>query len=214
MDKEIPFHLTGGALLSGSGMVVEAVLMDKFLHSEAVIRKKHHVILGEDKMMQNFFIEQNIPIAYASQITVLDEKVVLSQQLQRQRTRWFATYFKNISEGLKHVVRGVKNADRRKFLLGLVILYPPVTLLAVAALVVAGLCIPIYPALSVYLGAALLLFGINFLWVLYLKKMPMEVFLSLIKAPYFMLIQLSSLLHLKQTKNDFLYTEKKIRKNH
>jgi len=214
MDKELLFRLTGGALLSGSGMAVEAGLMDQFLHSEAVIRQRSRVILGEDKMMQNFFIEQDIPIAYAAQIKVQDEKVVSGHQLQRQRTRWFATYFKNTSEALKHIFRGVKNADKHKFLLGLVLLYPPVTLLMVASLIVAGLSILTFPALSIYISTALLLFGINFLWVLYLKKMPREVFLSLVKAPYFMLIQLSSLLHLKQTKDDFLYTEKSIRENH
>ncbi len=76
LERYVPYLLGGSAVISGSGMATESVLYQAYLASPEIEQGQHQwkKMLQEDKILQNFLIQQNKRIAYARNAVVYDEK--------------------------------------------------------------------------------------------------------------------------------------------
>jgi len=104
VDRYLPYVLGSSAVISGSGMAVEAELYKSYLASPEIEQGKTQwkKMLQEDKILQNVLLRENERITYAWDAIVFDEKVVSGEQVETQRSRWLFSYFQNFpnSSGL------------------------------------------------------------------------------------------------------------------
>ncbi len=205
-DKRNMFKLGSSATISGSGMVVKTSDFLDFYSSEPIRSKLDGVILGEDKMLQNFLVSRGIQIAYAEDILLFDEKVNTKHQVRRQRIRWLNTYFENVKDSASLIWQGIKNLNWNQSLFGFYNLYPPLFLVLLVSFLAIAVNFYIMPKGALLLGVGVLIFCVNFILTLYFSKAPGKYYLTLLYIPFFILQQIYSLLHLKKAKVDFLVT--------
>ena len=205
-DRRNLFRLGSSATISGSGMLIRKTDFIDFINSDHIQSKINGVILGEDKMLQNFLVGKMIRIAYADDILLYDEKVNTKHQVRRQRIRWLNTYFENVKESISLIFKGINNYNWNQFLFGAYNLYPPLFLVFLFSLVLVVLSFFISHFVSLLLVAGIAIFLINFVLTLYFSNAPKTYFLALVYIPFFILQQIYSLLHLGKAKGNFLVT--------
>ena len=174
VERYIPYLIGSSAVISGSGMAVEANLYKAYLASPEIEKGKHlwKKMLQEDKILQNFLLRKNEKIAYAWNAIVFDEKVTSAEAVETQRTRWLYSYFQNIPNSLGILRRGLFNFSFNQLLFGLVTIAPPLFILLFLSVVMAVLGLFVQPIMSIVLIAALMIFAENILLSLYLSKVP------------------------------------------
>ncbi len=207
--RQTPFRLGSSSTIAGSGMVIETGLFRAYLTLESMDTGQHKVIIAEDNILQNYAVALGKRIAYAPAAIVYDEKVDSPHQIRRQRTRWLKSYFQHVRQSATLFVQGVKQSDFNIAFFGLLTSYPPLSILVSAVLVFGMIYIFLFPMLVLWLAFAFLLFILHFFVVLYLSNAPSAIWKVIWMLPYFLLLQLSALLHLSATKTDFLVTDHK-----
>ena len=205
-SRLIPFQLGASASIAGSGMAIAyPVFLDLFEY-RLIKQNFNGIILGEDKALQCFLLENNVTVAYQKEAVVYDEKISKGYQIQRQRARWANTYLQNFPVIMRIFFRNVVNFNFKGVLSAFNIIYPPMFLLIIFSLFVslvgafAGLWI------TIILLIALIIFSLNFLLVLFLSNSPRKIWSSLFYIPVFIFHQVIGLFNIGKSKKDFLAT--------
>lgn len=191
-DREILFALGSSATLAGSGMAFTTALYKEFLERFDITGA------GFDKVLQIEILNQKERIAFAKNAIVYDEKTSRSDQLIKQRARWFNTWFKYASLGFRLLFKGLANFNFNQFLFALLFLRPPLFLVVLSSFV--------FMLLSFFVGKIFV-----FLWLIAFAMFFVAVFISLVHSkaeskiykalagiPLFMYYQLLSLMKIKK----------------
>ncbi len=212
IDRVAPYRIGSSAVISGSGMAVEAELYKAYLASPEIEQGKHQwkKMLQEDKILQNFLLRKNTKIAYAWDAICYDEKVTSAEAVETQRSRWLFSYFQNIPNSLGILRRGILNFSWNQWLFGLVTIAPPMFVMLFAALGFALLGLFINPWVSLALTVAVVLFILTIFWTLKLSRAPKQVWSAVAAMPSFVLRQLKGLFKMANPNKNFKHTEHKV----
>ncbi|MBW2998116.1 hypothetical protein KY321_01135, partial [Candidatus Woesearchaeota archaeon] len=190
---------------------IKTDLLISFLESDEVQSKISGVILGEDKMLQNFVVSKDKIIAFKDDTLVMDEKITNNAQVKRQRTRWINTYFQNVNAALRILFKGIRAKSINQIVFSFTSIFPPLFLLVLFSVLIlfldwllVGFSLPFYLVFG-----GLVLFTLNFVLTLRFFNAPAKVFRALILVPVFIFYQILALFNLKDSKSDFLVTKKK-----
>lgn len=209
IDRLAPYLNGSSAVISGSGMAVEAVLYKAYLASPEIEKGKHQwkKMLQEDKILQNFLLRKNVKIAYAWNAICFDEKVITADAVETQRSRWLFSYFQNIPNSLGILRRGLLNFSWNQWLFGLVTIAPPmfIMLFLAAILMVPGFFFQPYVSLALFIS--ILLFVLTIFWTLYLSRAPGPVWNAVLAMPAFIIRQVKGLLKMGNPNKNFKHTE-------
>jgi len=191
-DREVLFALKSSATLAGSGMAFTTKLYRDCL--------EHLDITGAgfDKVLQLEIIKKGHRIAFAKYAIVFDEKTSKSDQLVKQRARWFNTWFRYAGLGVSLTLNSLSKFNWNGFLFGLMFLRPPLFLIVLSCFV---LMIGSFfvSALLVYCWiGAFVLFNLAFLLALVHSKAEKRIYKSLTGIPLFIFYQVLSLLKIRK----------------
>jgi cellulose synthase/poly-beta-1,6-N-acetylglucosamine synthase-like glycosyltransferase len=191
-DREILFAIGSSATLAGSGMAFKANYYYEFL-------KKFDIKgAGFDKVLQIEILKARNRIAFAKNAFVYDEKTSKSDQLVKQRARWFNTWFKYAGLGFELIGQGILNFNMNQFLFGLMFLRPPLFLVFVSSMFCLVLNFFISASLVYYWIAAFVLFFAAFMIALIHSKADRRIYKSLVAIPVFVFYQILSLLKVRK----------------
>lgn len=209
IERYLPFRLGSSAVISGSGMVVEAGLYKAYLQSPEIQQGQqlYKRMLQEDKILQNFLLRQNIKIAYAWDAIVYDEKVTTADAVSTQRSRWLYSYFQNIPNVLGLFRRSFLNRSFNQFWFALITISPPLFILVFATILLAMAGLFIQPGLTLLLVISLGLFFGNILLTLYLSKVPPAIWRVIWGLPLFVWQQIKGLFKMFNPDKNFKPTE-------
>jgi cellulose synthase/poly-beta-1,6-N-acetylglucosamine synthase-like glycosyltransferase len=212
VDRVAPYRIGSSAVISGSGMAVEAELYKAYLSSPEIEQGKHQwkKMLQEDKILQNYLLRKNTKIAYAWDAICYDEKVSNADAVETQRSRWLFSYFQNIPNSLGILRRGLFNLSWNQWLFGLVTIAPPMFVMLFAAFGFAVLGLFINPWVSLALVVAVALFIGTIFWTLYLSQAPNQVWIAVAAMPSFVLRQIKGLFKMANPNKNFKHTEHKV----
>ncbi|TAK46073.1 MAG: glycosyltransferase [Saprospiraceae bacterium] len=209
VERLLPYRLGSSAVISGSGMAVEASLYKAYLASPEIEQGKHlwKRMLQEDKILQNFILRENGRIAYAGDALVYDEKVTTARAVETQRSRWLFSYFQNLPNSIGLLRRGLLGLSFNQLLFGLITLSPPLFILLFGALALSAAGLFFVPWMAATLVAAVAVFCANILLVLYLSHVPAQVWTALWGLPLFIWNQVKALLKIGNPDRNFKHTE-------
>ena len=209
VERLVPYLIGSSAVISGSGMAVEAELYKAYLTSPEIEQGKHKwkKMLQEDKILQNFLLRKNEKIAYAWDAIIYDEKVTTAQQVETQRSRWLYSYFQNLPNSTGLLLRSIRNLSWNQFLFGLVTVAPPLFILVFLAVAVMVINWFFFRPFSILMAVALTIFAANVLFTLYLSKVPKEIWKALWGMPLFIWNQLTALFKMSDPNKNFKHTE-------
>lgn len=208
-QRQVPFVWGASATIAGSGMCVKTDFYRDFFAQENIDRH----IIAEDKLMQIYMVDhKNQRLAYAKEAVVYDEKVSTGDQVQRQRTRWIASFFQYFGNGILLFFKGLFTFNYNKLVFGFTIIIPPLFILILLTAVL--LLVSIGVGLQAFIMVAMLvtIFICHFFISLYASGAPDKVVKAVLFAPFFVLRQIVAMAQFKKTKSDFLVTEKKVSK--
>ncbi|MCB0517425.1 MAG: glycosyltransferase [Lewinellaceae bacterium] len=209
IDRIAPYRIGSSAVISGSGMAVEASLYKAYLASPEIEQGKHQwkKMLQEDKILQNFLLRRDTKIAYAWDAICYDEKVTSADAVETQRSRWLFSYFQNIPNSLGILRRGLLNFSWNQWLFGLVTIAPPMFIMLGMAGVLAVIGLLVQPWISLALIVAMTLFILTIFWTLYLSRAPKAVWAAVAAMPSFILRQFRGLFKMANPNKHFKHTE-------
>jgi cellulose synthase/poly-beta-1,6-N-acetylglucosamine synthase-like glycosyltransferase len=191
-DREILFALGSSATLAGSGMAFTRALYKEFLERFDITGA------GFDKVLQIEILNQKERIAFAKKAIVYDEKTSRSDQLVKQRARWFNTWFKYASLGFRLLFKGLANLNINQFLFALLFLRPPLFLVVLAsfALMLLSFFVGKIFVFSWFIAFAMFFVAV-FISLVHSKAEP-RIYKALAGIPLFMYYQLLSLMKIKK----------------
>jgi cellulose synthase/poly-beta-1,6-N-acetylglucosamine synthase-like glycosyltransferase len=209
IDRVAPYKIGSSAVISGSGMAVEAALYKAYLASPEIEQGKHQwkKMLQEDKILQNFLLRKNVKIACAWDAICYDEKVTSAQAVETQRSRWLFSYFQNIPNSLGILRRGLLNFSWNQLLFSLVTIAPPMFIMLFTAAGLAVLGLLIQPWVSLALVAAMAVFVLTIFWTLHLSHAPKAVWNAVWAMPSFIARQVRGLFKMGNPNKHFKHTE-------
>lgn len=212
IDRLAPYRIGSSAVISGSGMAVEAQIYKAYLASPEIEQGKHQwkKMLQEDKILQNFLLRRNTMIAYAWDAICYDEKVTSADAVEIQRSRWLFSYFQNIPNSLGILRRGLFNFSWNQWLFGLVTIAPPMFVMLFAAFFLAVLGLFINAWVSLALAMAVVIYILTIFWTLKLSNAPKPVWNAVATMPAFVLRQVKGLLKMGNPNKNFKHTEHKV----
>ncbi len=209
IDRYVPYLLGSSAVISGSGMAVEAELYKAYLASPEIEQGKHlwKKMLQEDKILQNNLLFKKEKISYAWDAIVYDEKVVSGEQVETQRTRWLFSYFQNLKNSSGLLLKGILGFNYNQLLFGLVTIAPPLFILLFSSMLMTVVSLLVDPWISLALASAIFIFAMNIFWVLYLSKAPKPIWQALWGIPLFVWNQVKALFKMGNPNKNFKHSE-------
>jgi cellulose synthase/poly-beta-1,6-N-acetylglucosamine synthase-like glycosyltransferase len=210
-QRLVPFKLGSSATIAGSGMAFLTEDYLRFLNSEAIksYHQENKVIVAEDKILQVDFVKHGNRIAYAREAIIYDEKVSSGDQVERQRTRWINSYFLHLKDGLGLLGRGFTNFNFNQLYFAYTIIIPPMFIQVGVILLFLAINVFYSWIHLFFIFGSLSIFVFNFLFVIYLSKVPVQIWKSIWAIPLFVFKQVFALLKMKRSNKDFLVTEKR-----
>ena len=209
IDRYAPFVLGSSSVISGSGMATETSLYSDYLNSPAIQEGQYlgKKMLQEDKILQNFILNQGGRIAFAKSAVCYDEKVQSAAAVETQRSRWLFSYFQNLPNTFGHFFRGVFSLNWNRFFFGLITLPLPMFLqVGVAGLIfILGLFLDI--RVSMAIAVTMLIFAGTVLLSLSYSGVPGLVAKALTALPSFIWRQARALLKMRNPQKNFQHTE-------
>lgn len=187
-DREILFNIGSSATLAGSGMAFTTALYKECLETLDIQGA------GFDKVLQIEILKGKHRIAFAKDAIVYDEKTSRSDQLVKQRARWFNTWFKYAGSGMNLLFAGIKNLNLNQFLFALLFLRPPLFLVVVISFVLMISCLFISKLLFYCWLIAFALFFVALFISLVNARAQAKIYKAIIGIPLFMYYQLLSLM--------------------
>jgi cellulose synthase/poly-beta-1,6-N-acetylglucosamine synthase-like glycosyltransferase len=200
-DREILFAVGSSATLAGSGMAFSTILYKNFLERFDISGA------GFDKVLQIEILNHKERIAFAKNAIVYDEKTSRSDQLIKQRARWFNTWFKYAGSGVRLLITGLLNLNRNQFLFALMFLRPPLFLVVLSSFVVMLLSLFVSTTLVFGWLIAFALFFMAVFIALFYSKAEARIYKALIGIPLFMYYQLLSLMKIKKANKISIATQ-------
>jgi len=200
------FKLGSSASIAGSGMVLTVGLFKNYFGSKIIKEKFNQIILGEDKILQNYLVSKGEQIAFSRDAIIYDEKLNSGSQAERQRTRWINTYFQNIKESLNMLFNSLVRLNWNSFLFSIMSISPPLFLLLFISILLFSISILIDQKFAIFLFILIFIFISNFFLIWKLAKVPNKVISSFWLIPLFLFKQFKALLSIGKSKNDFLTT--------
>lgn len=209
VERYVPYLIGSSAVISGSGMAVEAELYKAYLASPEIEQGKHKwkKMLQEDKILQNFLLRRKEKISYAWDAIVYDEKVSSADQVETQRSRWLYSYFQNLPNSSGLVLRGLLGLNFNQLLFGLITIAPPLFILLFSSGLMMVLGLLINPPFALLMLLGLCIFIGNIFFVLYLSKVPAEIWKALWGIPFFIWNQITALFKMGNPNKNFKHTE-------
>ena len=153
---------------------------------------------GFDKVLQIEIIKSGQRIAFAKNAIVYDEKTSKSDQLVKQRARWFNTWFKYAGLGVGVTVKSLLRLDWNGFLFGLMFLRPPLFLIVLSSFLIMVSNIFININLVYWWLIAFGLFFLALVIALIHSKAEAKIYKSLAGIPLFIFYQVLSLLKVRK----------------
>lgn len=204
MVRKVPFGLGSSSTIAGSAMAMRTAIFKDYLQ---LFEAEEGLVISEDKILQTWLVSNALLIAYAEKAIVLDEKVSGGEAVQRQRTRWLASYFEQFRSVFVVMLKGIKTTNWNQFYFGFICTFPPLVFLVLSAGI--GLFISLFISWGMFqfMMFAIMCFVLNFVWALYLNRTPSTVLSTLPKIPLFILYQIKALLGMDAVKSDFLTTD-------
>lgn len=191
-DREILFAIGSSATVAGSGMAFTTALYKHYLENFDIKGA------GFDKVLQIEILRQKKRIAFAKNAIVYDEKTSQSDQLVKQRARWFNTWFKYAGLGVRLLFIGCVNFNWNQFLFALMFLRPPLFLVVLSSfsLTIVGFFVN---SLFVYcwLIAFILFFGAVLVALIH-SKAESRIYKAMRGIPLFMYYQSLSLMKIRK----------------
>ena len=209
VERYVPYLIGSSAVISGAGMAVESELYRAYLASPEIEQGMHMWIkmLQEDKILQIFLLRRREKIAYAWDAVVYDEKVTTAEQVETQRSRWLFSYFQNLPNSSGLLWRGIRGGNYNQYLFGLITIAPPLFILLFGSGVLLLLGLLIDPRISLLLLIGIATFIGNIFFVLYLSKVPSEIWRALWGIPFFIWNQVTALFKMANPNKNFKHTE-------
>lgn len=209
IERYVTYLLGSSAVISGSGMAVEANLYRGYLQSPEIETGKNlwKKMLQEDKILQNFLLRQNQKIAYARKAVCYDEKVTSAQAVETQRSRWLFSYFQNIPNVLGILRRAVMGFSWNQLYFGLITIAPPMFISLFSAVLLLLINWFVQPLTSLLLLISMTVFALNILLTLRLSGAPRAVWEAVASLPLFVLKQITALLKIGNPNKNFKHTE-------
>ncbi|MDX2188863.1 MAG: glycosyltransferase [Bacteroidota bacterium] len=201
--REVPFRIGSSATIAGSGMAVKTKLFIEYLYSDQLQPTDHKVITAEDKILQNYVVNNGCIIAYAPEAILYDEKTETSGKIKRQRTRWFNAYFRQLGNSISLF----QNASFNQFYFGILSSYPPIIVTIISAIVLLVLDIIFWIEGAIIIAVSMMIFVSYFLYSIYIKNHFGTIIHAINYLPVFMVNQLLGLFQIKKADKDFLATE-------
>ena len=212
IERYVPYLIGSSSVISGSGMAVEAELYKAYLASPEIQQGQHKwkKMLQEDKILQNFLLRRKEKISYAWDAVVYDEKVTSAEQVETQRSRWLYSYFQNLPNSSGLVLRGLLGLNYNQLLFGLITIAPPLFILLFSSfgMMVVAAFVDLKLAAMMFTGLAI--FVLNIFFVLYLSKVPTEIWKALWGIPPFIWNQVTALFKMVDPDKNFKHTEHKV----
>lgn len=187
-DREILFNIGSSATLAGSGMAFTTALYKECLEALDIQGA------GFDKVLQIEILKGKHRIAFAKNAIVYDEKTSKSDQLVKQRARWFNTWFRYAGSGVGLLATGIKNLNWNQFLFALLFLRPPLFLVVVVSFVIMLSSLFISQWLFYCWIIAFALFFAALFISLVNAKAQAKIYKAIVGIPLFMYYQLLSLM--------------------
>jgi cellulose synthase/poly-beta-1,6-N-acetylglucosamine synthase-like glycosyltransferase len=191
-DREILFAVGSSATLAGSGMAFTTELYRTFLKQFDINGA------GFDKVLQIEILLRKERIAFAKNAIVYDEKTSRSDQLVKQRARWFNTWFKYARYGFRLLFKGLASLDWNQFLFALLFLRPPLFLVMLCSFVLAIGSFFISATLAWCWVIAFFCFFTALFISLVHSKAERKIYMALAGIPLFMYHQMVSLLRVRK----------------
>jgi len=215
IERYAPYLLGSSAVISGSGMAVEAELYKSYLYGEEIQNGQHlwKKMLQEDKILQNFLLKKGEKIAFAKEAIVYDEKVTKGKQVETQRSRWLYSYFQNLPNSSGFLFNGLFQFNWNQFFFGIITISPPLFILLFLSLILFGLGFFFNPIYSLVLFGGITLFGLTILWTLYLSKVPTAIWKALWGLPFFIWNQIGALFKMSNPNKNFKHSEHNVSVN-
>lgn len=200
-DRKVLFGIGSSCMLSGSGMAFTTDLYKRCLGSLDTEGA------GFDKVLQKRIVSMGKRIAFAPQAIVYDEKTSQPDQLVKQRARWNNTWFRFFPYSLQLMASGLGRFSLNRFLFGFILFRPPLFLLL--ALVGVIMCVNVLVSMKMFLiwCGLCILFVLGFLWALYQMKAEKKLYMALLQAPRFILLQMYSLVKARKANQYSVATE-------
>ena len=212
IERYVPYLIGSSSVISGSGMAVEAELYKAYLASPEIQQGQHKwkKMLQEDKILQNFLLRKKEKISYAWDAVIYDEKVTSAEQVETQRSRWLYSYFQNLPNSSGLVLRGLLGLNYNQLLFGLITIAPPLFILLFSSfgMMVVAAFVDLKLAAMMFTGLAI--FVLNIFFVLYLSKVPTEIWKALWGIPLFIWNQVTALFKMADPNKNFKHTEHKV----
>ena len=208
LERWISFQLGGSANITGSGYAIKGELLREFVQKEIerLEKEPRALVVAEDKLLQNFLLQEGKRIAFAHDVYVYDEKVSSAYQVKRQRSRWILAYFQNMAPSLSLALDGVKKLDTGLILFAVLSLLPPLFILAGLSIFMAILDLFVCQMCLIAMLTALVVFGSTIIWTLKLSKAPAQIWKAIWGVPLFIFQQILALLKIGKARKHFLPT--------
>lgn len=162
---------------------------------------------GFDKHMQAE-IARNIPcLAYAKDAILYDEKVSDSGNLEKQRVRWIAAYFKFLNEAFQVFFEGIRKGNFNLTYFGYNLIRPPYFLQILFAIFFTALNLFISIPLALGWIGVIGLFLTAFVTIVTIRAPYKSIRQGLLYMPLFFVHQNKSLLKLNMNKKSILKTD-------
>ncbi|HEB62823.1 MAG TPA: glycosyltransferase [Bacteroidetes bacterium] len=208
-ERYLPYLLGSSAVISGSGMAVEAQLYKAYLNGPEIQqgKEKWKKMLQEDKILQNDLVGKNEKISYAYDAIVFDEKVTTAEQVETQRSRWLFSYFQNLPNSSGMIWKGIKNFSFNQLFFGILTIAPPLFIMLFLAVALSVIGLFVNPLISLVLVISIVIFILNIFLVLYLAKAPTQVWKAIWGLPLFVWNQITALFKMGDPNKNFKHSE-------
>jgi cellulose synthase/poly-beta-1,6-N-acetylglucosamine synthase-like glycosyltransferase len=200
-DREVLFSIGSSATLAGSGMAFTTNLYKEFLERFDITGA------GFDKVLQIEILKQKERIAFAKNAIVYDEKTSRSDQLVKQRARWFNTWFKYSVLGIQLLFRGLIHLNGNQFLFALLFLRPPLFLVILSSFLFFLTSLFISHIIVYCWLISFVLFFTAVLIALIYSKAERRIYKAMAGIPLFMYYQLLSLIKIRKANKISIATQ-------
>ncbi|RZL68858.1 MAG: glycosyltransferase [Pedobacter sp.] len=187
IDRKLLAESGSSASLAGSGMAFKS---DLYINALKDIETNG---AGFDKALQYKLVVGKEKIAFCEDAIVYDAKTAKADQLVKQRSRWINTWFKYWKLGVILLFKSIINFNWNQFAFSVMLLRPPLFLLAFISTIVMLLNLFFSPFLLIIWLVSFLCFFAMFYRSLIYFNADNVIYQSLWSAPKFMFYQMVSL---------------------
>ncbi|RYY53559.1 MAG: glycosyltransferase [Chitinophagaceae bacterium] len=196
VEREMRMELGLSAAIWGSGIAVDLELYREVEYSSH--------LGGFDKKLQAHLLQRVPQIGFAREAVLYDEKIDSGASLETQRTRWINAQFKYMKIGFRLMLEGIRKGSFNIAYVAFVTIRPPLFLLLLIAFFITGLSFLIDLRLGFVWVGLLLLFGLSFAGIVFVKGRKLAGTLFMI--PVFMMRQVFAFAKIGRANKSFMKT--------